>query len=204
MISPFARRGIHFCICSKLPNFSKALETMVWTVNTPANEEDPLPKASFSNPNVTVSHPCPPCSCGRLQPKWPDFASIDITDSGIFCSRSHSSANGSTFWFTNALKFPCLAFCCSVNKYCIGALACLRGYPLRVRGPNREVTMAALRETGSAAMNSPRSLGLLPAVLPHDKSRGRVKGLEILDVQIVRPYFYRKSFFEERHQLDRK
>ncbi len=53
-------------------------------------------------------------------------------------------------------------------------------------------------------MNSRRSPSPLPAVLPHDKSRSRVKGLEILDVQIVHPYFYRKSLFEERHQLDRK
>ena len=47
-------------------------------------------------------------------------------------------------------------------------------------------------------MNSRRSPSPLPAVLPHDKSRGSVKGPEILDVEIVHPYFYRKSLFEER------
>ena len=60
MISPWASIGIHFRICSALPHFSRALETMVWTVSTPVKDEDPLPNASFSKPNVTVSHPCPP------------------------------------------------------------------------------------------------------------------------------------------------
>jgi hypothetical protein len=159
---------------------------MVWTVNTPANEEDPLPKASFSNPNVTVSHPCPPCSCGRLQPKWPDLASIDITDSGIFCSRSHSSANGSTFSFTNALKFPCLAFCCSVSKYCIG-LAVDEAFSADQRAC-RELN-CELERIRNRAVTLRRSPSLLPALFPHDKSGGRVNGFEIFDVQIIHAYF---------------
>src|ERR1035441_2349675 len=69
MISPLARRGSHFCFCSTLPHFSSDMETIVWTVSTPVNDEDPLPNASFSKPNVTVSHPCPPYWGGRLQPK---------------------------------------------------------------------------------------------------------------------------------------
>src|SRR5438552_15715882 len=69
IISPWASIGIHFRICSTLPHFSRALQTMVWTVSTPFNEEDPLPNASFSKPKVTVSHPCPPFWVGRLQPK---------------------------------------------------------------------------------------------------------------------------------------
>ena len=36
------------------------METMAWTVSTPVKDDDPLPKASFSKPNVTMSHPCPP------------------------------------------------------------------------------------------------------------------------------------------------
>ena len=36
------------------------METMAWTVSTPVKEDDPLPKASFSKPKVTMSHPCPP------------------------------------------------------------------------------------------------------------------------------------------------
>jgi hypothetical protein len=47
-------------------------------------------------------------------------------------------------------------------------------------------------------------LTTLPTVLSHDKRRSRVKGLEILNVQIVHSDLDGKGPFDERHQLDSK
>ena len=44
------------------------MDTMAWTVSTPVKEEDPLPMASFSKPNVTMSQPCPPYAAAGCSP----------------------------------------------------------------------------------------------------------------------------------------
>ena len=56
----------------------------------------------------------------------------------------------------------------------------------------------------TSARHTVRSSPIPPPALSHDKSRSRVKGLEILDVQIVHSHFHRKGLLDERHQLDRK
>src|SRR5207245_1347545 len=54
---------------SVVPHLRSARDTIAWTVRTPVKADDALPKASFSKPNVTISHPWPPYSGGRLQPR---------------------------------------------------------------------------------------------------------------------------------------
>ena len=66
---PVARRGSQRRRCSSEPHLRSTMDTMAWTVRTPVKAGDPLPKASFSKPNVTMSHPWPPNSGGRLPPK---------------------------------------------------------------------------------------------------------------------------------------
>src|SRR5258708_20856813 len=60
IVSPFASDGSHRAFWSGVPHFNNAMETMAWHVITSVSAEDPLPTASFSNPNVTVFQPCPP------------------------------------------------------------------------------------------------------------------------------------------------
>ena len=69
IISPVARAGSQRRRCSIVPHLRSTMDTMAWTVRTPVKADDPLPNASFSKPNVTVSHPWPPYSGGRLQPR---------------------------------------------------------------------------------------------------------------------------------------
>src|SRR5262245_55782063 len=94
---------------------------MAWTVSTPVNADDPLPRASFSNPNVTTSHPCPPCSGGSMPPRYPRSASFERIASGTLWSRSHCSANGSTSSATKAANSLRRASCASLSGARIGA-----------------------------------------------------------------------------------
>src|SRR5438552_13297027 len=48
IISPLAKGGSHRSFCALVPHLRSTMDTMDWTVSTPAKEQDPLPRASFN------------------------------------------------------------------------------------------------------------------------------------------------------------
>ena len=60
MISPLASGGSQVSLWPGVPHFRSAMDTIACTVRTPVRDEEARPKASFSNPKVTISHSMPP------------------------------------------------------------------------------------------------------------------------------------------------
>src|SRR5262245_44571430 len=115
-----------------------------------------------------------------------------MTEPGIFWSRSHCSAKGSTWSATNFLNSSCRARCSSANA----------------RGPGCSFWSSALRRgrpSGDAREPGPEFTNTLFTMsasgLFDDKSRRRVQRLEILDVQIVHSHFDAEGLFDVGHQL---